>query len=97
MSEQISTQQSLPTLRRVQWVNVWQHVQSFSGDAGTRAHLTSESGLSGKTLCGRSYPADKGFYSPHKYCKRCVKRAYALGFGKGFTKNIDFVPSRSSD
>ena len=88
---------ALPVLRRVQWVNLWQRgYQELHGDVGSRVHLTQSEGPSGKTLCGREFPADKGYYSPHKWCKVCVNKAYKLGFQKGFTKGIDYVPSQSA-
>jgi hypothetical protein len=84
-----------PKLRRVQWVN-WRDrgMKELHGDVGCRIHLTSAEGLTGKTLCGREFPADKGWYSPHKFCKRCVNKAYKMGFQQGFTKDLDSVPSK---
>lgn len=78
-------------LRRVYWTKY--HVTTYHDHAPTLQHLTADAGLRGKTLCGRKFPADKGQAQGWKFCKRCVQKAYALGFVKGFTKELDFVPS----
>ena len=77
-------------LKRVYWTKY--HV-SYHDHAPTTQHLTAESGHSGKTLCGRKYPADKGDAQGFKFCKKCVHKAYAMGFEKGFTKELDFIPT----
>ena len=88
----------LPTLRTVQWVTFAQRgYQEMHSDVGSRVHLTESKMLYGVTLCGRSFPVDKGFYSPHKFCRRCVNKAYKMGFQKGFTKGLESVPTRRTD
>ncbi len=83
-------------LRRVQWVSWRDHVAAMNADRGCHHHLTDNDGIAGKTLCGRQYPADKGFPSPlaGRWCKRCLNAAYKRGFERGFTKGIESVPSR---
>lgn len=84
-------------LRRVQWVNWRQHIQAMDTDRGCQHHLTAAEGLTGKTLCGREFPADKGGASvlAGRWCKRCLNAAYKRGFKIGFTKGIEAVPSKS--
>ena len=88
----------LPELRRVYW-SLYQHnaYRNHDFDATTRQHLTDAPGYIGKTLCGRTFPADKGRSQGFKFCKKCVKKAYTLGFEKGFTKTLDFVSSLEND
>lgn len=41
--------------------------------------ITSSSGLSGKTLCGRPFPAAKGYPVAVRYRKRCLSVAKKAG------------------
>lgn len=103
IGETISTEQAtpdaLPTLRLVAWTNIWNRSAAVNSDGhGTKHHVTSEAGYSGKTLCGRTFPEDKGYPSTWGagVCKRCANRAYAMGFEKGFTRGLKSVPSIES-
>lgn len=82
-------------LRVVQWLNIWNWSLASDCDGyGTKYHLSMMEGRTGKSLCGRQYPAEKG--SPSSwgagYCKRCLNRAYRMGYEKGFTKGLFRVP-----
>jgi hypothetical protein len=82
----------------VAWCNVWNRSLANDGDGyGTKRHLTASEGVAGRTLCGKSFPADKGYPSTWGagYCRRCVKAAYAKGYTQGFTKGLYAVPSVS--
>lgn len=57
-------------IRKVAWTNVWNR----HSDGGTLIHLTN-GGISGITVCGREYPADKGHPVSWRHCKICLKRA----------------------
>jgi len=85
---------ALPTLRRVKWVGFWDRgMRELHTDVGTTEHLTKETGLTGKTLCGREFPRDKGYASANRFCKRCLKIARNMGFQQGFTKDLEAVGS----
>lgn len=51
---QIYVERAKERLRRVVWSNVWNWTHSEG--QGSRIHLTSDDGLTGKTLCGKEYP-----------------------------------------
>lgn len=100
MAEANTATTQLPTLRTVSWTNIWNRSLASDRDGiGTKPHLTADTGLSGKTLCGRAFPDDKGYPSTwgESFCKRCLNRAYKMGFEKGFTRGLSAVPSRASD
>lgn len=67
-------------LRRVAWQNLWNWTQEESGT--TRFHLTDARGQSGKTLCGRSFPVEKGYPVSLRVCKRCAVKAAASGYSR---------------
>lgn len=80
-------------LKKVRWQNIDQQL-SLSDDLGksSKTHLTISTELSGKTLCGKVFPKDKGVTSNVvKFCKSCLKKAYKMGYEKGFTKELDLV------
>jgi hypothetical protein len=94
MSESNITVQKL---RSVAWCNIWNRSLANNSDGyGTKSHLTESEGVAGKTLCGRSFPRDKGYPSTWGagYCKRCINKALAKGHQPGFTKGLESVPSR---
>lgn len=81
-------------LRNVAWCNLWTVGASYRGqETPGRVHITDAEGITGKTLCGRKFPANKGFPSAGRYCKRCCAAAYARGEVKGFSKDLEWVPS----
>lgn len=61
-------------LRTVKWKNLWNYTAEEGGT--TRLHLTAAEGTTGKTLCGRDYPRNKGFPTAVRYCKTCVKKSH---------------------
>jgi hypothetical protein len=86
------------TLRTVEWCNLWNYSAAYHSDGvGTKTHLTTAEGLAGKTLCGRRFPTDKGYPSNVGFCKACLKKAYAAGHPRGFTKALACVPSEEAD
>lgn len=59
-------------LRQVVWANVWNWTH---GDGiASRVHLTTDDGLTGKTLCGKKFPRTKGCPSCYKTCRACLKK-----------------------
>jgi hypothetical protein len=88
---------ALNNLRLVAWCNAWNRSAALHGDYGSMNHLTESTGLSGVTLCGRTFPMDKGYPGNlGRTCKRCLNKAYKAGQPKGFTKSLAFVPSTES-
>lgn len=82
------------TLHKVAWCNTFNHSTAINCDGyGSKAHLTSADGKAGKTLCGKEFPAVKGYPSTVGFCKRCCNAAYKMGFEKGFTKELGWVES----
>lgn len=81
-------------LRLVIWQNVWNWTLEESGT--TRIHITSSAGLSGKTLCGRPFPAAKGYPVAVRYCKRCVTAAKKLGRDIQEIKTLAYVRSQET-
>ena len=79
-------------LRKVHWRNLWNWTSESDG-VGSAVHLTDDAGATGKTLCGRVFPAHKGYSSSLKICKRCINKAYKAGHPKGFTAKLEWVPS----
>lgn len=77
-------------MRTVKWKNLWNYTQEEGGT--TRLHLTSSEGLTGKTLCGREYPRNKGYPTAVRYCKTCVKKS-KLTFEQ--VRALEQVPSVS--
>lgn len=65
----------MATLRKVAWCNLWNYARAMDTDTGSLIHLTTDPGLTGRTLCGRLYPADKGHPWCGRLCKRCRARA----------------------
>ncbi len=59
------------TLRKVAWCSLWNRAAARNTDVGSLIHLTDAPGTTGKTLCGREYPADKGHPAAARLCKRC--------------------------
>lgn len=89
-------QAAAAVLRKVAWCNVWNRARANDTDGvGSLTHLTASTGVAGDTLCGKSFPRDKGFPSTYRFCKRCLNRAYKLGYAKGFTRQLESVPSVS--
>lgn len=76
------------TVRKVLWSNVWNW--THSGGIASRVHLTADAGLTGKTLCGKSFPAAKGCPSGYKGCKACWKKA---GITAAEYQALGYVPS----
>lgn len=60
-------------MKKVVWSNVWNW--THSGGHGSRVHLTNDTGLTGKTLCGKEFPRCKGAPIAAYGCKRCWKKA----------------------
>ena len=80
----------LPVIHRlVIWQNLWNWTQEESGT--TRIHITSAAGLSGKTLCGRPFPATKGYPVAVRFCKRCVTAAQRAGVSKESVRALAYV------
>ncbi len=78
----------------VQWTNMWNEAAAAHRDVGTLAHLAEGNALTGTTLCGKTYPARKGYPSGlTRYCKRCMNKAHAAGQPRGFQSNLGFVRS----
>ena len=70
----------------------WQTTMNYSLDGGgtTRLHLTEAEGLTGKTLCGRIFPTEKGWPTAVRYCKTCVRKS---GMTAAELRDLnDFVP-----
>lgn len=65
-------------LYAVMWCKNISVMAQLHGDYGTTLHMTTESATSGKTLCGRKYPVDKGYPSWNRTCKRCKQKALAI-------------------
>lgn len=86
----------LPNLRRVQWVNWREQIQAMDSDRGCHHHLTLAEGLTGKTLCGRAFPAYKGGPSPlaGRWCKRCLNLAKKRGFDQAMIDRVESVGSK---
>lgn len=83
-------------LRIVRWTGFRELVRSVNADGyGGLQHLTFSEKITGKTLCGREFPAEKGHGSNwgSRFCKTCTKKAYAMGYEQGFTANLDIVGS----
>jgi hypothetical protein len=80
------------TLRKVAWCNVWNWSDIDADGVGTKIHLTASLGELGKTLCGRAFPSAEGCPSPVGFCQRCQQKAYQMGYSKGFSKTLDFIP-----
>lgn len=76
-------------LRLVIWQNLWNWTQEESGT--TRIHITSMAGLSGKTLCGRPYPATKGYPVAVRFCKRCTNAAQRTGITAEQIRTLAYV------
>jgi hypothetical protein len=66
-----------PTLRLVKWQNIWNWTLEESGT--TRIHITAARQRSGKTLCGRPFPVEKGYPVSLRFCKRCLAKAKTVG------------------
>lgn len=75
-------------MRTVSWRNIWNWTAKADG-YGSRTHLTESEGPSGKTLCGREFPAERGHSSSWHFCRRCLNKAYAQGYPKGFTRDLE--------
>ena len=80
-------------MRKVCWCNLWNSAAALHGDVGSKVHLTQSVGSTGKTLCGKTFPADKGYPAAAQLCKRCVRIAYSQGCERGFTERLDWVGS----
>lgn len=83
----------MSTLYAVKWCNVWNHSAALHSDTGSLIHLTGSTTLAGTTLCGRRFPAHKGSAAGFRFCKRCLKKAYAAGQPQGFTRSIEWIRS----
>lgn len=80
-------------LRRVAWKNV--HNWRSEEGGTTRYHLTADAGLDGKTLCGRIFPATKGYPTAVRCCKACKGKAAKKGLPvteREFWMGLDWVP-----
>lgn len=78
-------------MKKTQWSSYKNRsVARFNHDEPpTRIHLTENETQS---LCGRAIPAEKGNPAPGvRYCKRCLRAAYASGCPAGFTKELEWV------
>lgn len=75
-------------MKKVLWSNVWNW--THSGGIASRVHLTNDSGLAGKTLCGKAYPRVKGCPSGYAFCKQCFKKA---GMPVKELSALPYVPS----
>lgn len=79
-------------LYHVAWCNVWNRSAASHRDgAGTRLHLTDSASVRGKTLCGKTFPADKGYPSWTRACQSCLKKARAAGVTT--TRDLPWVRS----
>lgn len=81
-------------LRKVMWASGVSHMAQLHGDYGTTVHLTFETGASGKTLCGKKFPSEKGHPSANRMCKRCMKIAQGQQHAiiPGEVKFYEWVP-----
>jgi hypothetical protein len=78
-------------MKIVIWCNDRNMVQANNGDGyGSKSHLSIKNP---NTLCGKIFPAYKGFPSSTGFCKKCLSIAYKKGYPKGFTKSLEEVPS----
>ena len=92
--------QETKTLRKVEWVNNWDEIRASNTDGyGTKVHLTDSRDLEGKTLCGKAFPAWKGYPSSwgSGICKRCLNKALKMGFEKDVLGSLDSVKSEEED
>lgn len=60
-------------MKKVLWSNVWNW--THSGGIASRVHLTDAEGRTGKTLCGKEFPIEKGHPSGYAVCKACWKKS----------------------
>ena len=60
-------------MKKVAWKNLWNWRAEEGGT--TRLHLTESETLAGSTLCGRTFPRNKGYPTAVSYCKQCVKKS----------------------
>lgn len=70
--------QQAVTIRTVKWCNTWNRARAYDTDgAGTKTHLTASAGVAGQTLCGKTFPKDKGYPSSWGAgtCKKCLKKS----------------------
>ena len=65
----------MSNLHRVIWCKSVSAMSQLHGDYGTTVHITESNAASGKTLCGREYPRDKGYPSVNRVCKICKRKA----------------------
>lgn len=75
-------------LSQVVWSNVWNW--THTGGIASRVHLTNDEGLTGKTLCGKTFPRIKGTPTCYARCKACQKKA---GITKEQWNALGYVPS----
>lgn len=48
---------------------------SLENGRGSKIHLTEAEGAEGKTLCGKVFPADKGYPYHLGMCKTCLRKS----------------------
>jgi hypothetical protein len=75
-------------MRLVKWKNLWNWSREEGGT--TRLHLTESEGLTGTTLCGRTFPRSKGYPTAVRYCKACVRKSK---FSAEQLRSLELVPS----
>jgi len=76
-------------MRTVKWMTTMNY--SIDGGGGTtRLHLTESEGLQGRTLCGRNFPARKGWPTAARYCAVCLRKA---GLDRDALAALSQVPS----
>lgn len=81
------------TLYKVAWCNLWNIARANNADGvGSLVHLTTTSDWAGTTLCGKAFPRVKGYPSPVRYCKRCLKKAPTRSLPLHLT-GLPWIPS----
>ena len=93
-SETLPPDNTAPTLRKVMWAKGVSYNAQLHGDYGTTCHLTTGPALgklTGKTLCGRPFPYDKGHPAGWRMCKRCLAKM-RTDYPWADLKTLEFVP-----
>jgi hypothetical protein len=81
------------TLRRVAWCNVWNAAYQSRDGNGSKVHLTTSEQATGKTLCGRIFPADKGYPASIGTCRACLRAMTVEQARQVPIRDLEWVPS----